>query len=119
MAAAHLRRGFDVVMPQLTVLGNLTDEYASIAAVTDAAFFEIILIADLDELVERLPVHDPGAPHPRDEFSPVELRGQMEYAIDTLVPYASTRDFAHVIDVSGMTTEASIGIISQAIGLGE
>jgi predicted kinase len=95
MAAAHLRRGCDVVMPQLTVLAHLIDEYAEIAADAGAAFVELILVADPHELVARVPLADSRAPHPRDAFTSDELRSQMHHALDALVPFAANRDFAH------------------------
>jgi predicted kinase len=115
MTAGHLRRGFDVVMPQLTVLGNLIDEYASIAADAGASFVEIVLIADPDELVARLPAPDRDAPHPRDAFSPAELRGQMEYALRDLSEIAAARDFAHVLDVGGLSVGASLEALEAFI----
>jgi hypothetical protein len=75
----------------------------------------VILVADPEELVTRLPLRDANAPHPRDAFSPDELRGQMQYALDALVSFAATRDFAHVIDVSGMDTGTARRAVASVI----
>lgn len=114
ITASHLRRGFDVVMPQLTVLGEgMIDRLAQVAADSGATFYEIVLVANPDELLQRL---GDDADHPRNAFTPEELRGQMEHCLGVLPALAAERPFAHVLDVSGLDELAALDAVRALVG---
>jgi predicted kinase len=71
MATAHLREGKDVVVPQLIARPPFAEALASLAAAAPAAFHEIVLVADREEVLQRLSARhatpsEPGRFNPRD-----------------------------------------------------
>lgn len=54
MASTHLSAGHDVILPYLLIDASHADAFEEIARRYDARFFEIVLLSDKEEAVERL-----------------------------------------------------------------
>jgi predicted kinase len=64
LAAAHLRHGFDVVLPQYLGRTEFLDQAEQVAADAGARFFEFILTDDRDEVVRRFNARTAAATDP-------------------------------------------------------
>lgn len=116
MAAAHLERGQDVVLPQLDVRQEVIARLAAIARDCNARFVEVVLTAEAAELAARV-AHSPpsGVPHPRDLVTPDELGSQIEHYTSELDRLTRALPSALCIDVSGLTRAEAAARVRSAV----
>jgi predicted kinase len=115
MAARHLAGGHDVALPQLVVRPDVVAAIEAIAS-APATFHEVVLVADRDELVERLRHGRPQGPHPRLQLTIDELAGEIDHALAALGAHAADRPQAHLVDVSGLGPEDALAVVRDRIG---
>jgi hypothetical protein len=117
MAAEHLAAGHDVVLPQLLIVPEVIERIERIAHDNLARHVEIILLADHDDLAERLRSRPASErDHPRDLFTDDDLIAQTAWSIRSLGDIATARPTARVIDVSGLTEAAALDLVAEVAG---
>lgn len=115
MAARHLAGGYDVVLPQLVVRADVVTAIEAIAS-PPASLQEVVLVADRDQLVERLRHARPQRPHPRHQFTIDDLAGEIDDALAALRTQAARRPQAHLVDVSDLRPEDALAVVRDRIG---
>ena len=115
LAKSHLESGFDVVLPQLLVRFEVIDQVASIAASVGAEFVEVVLVAPLQAILDRL-TDSTVTPHPGDHLSRDELRQRIGYSLQQLRRRVDVQPNALVVDIGDLGADEARAAVQAAIG---
>ena len=111
----HLARGHSVVLPQLDVRTEVVARLREMASTQASHFVEVILKAPTAELVSRLVPRSGDRSHPRDLFTPDELREQIDGYSAALAHLADAWPEAVCLDVSGMSPDEALEHVAGSI----
>lgn len=114
LARSHLESGYDVALPQLLVRFEVIDQVASIAASAGAEFIEVVLVAPVQEILNRLD-DTTVRPHPRDHLSREELREHIDYALKQLHRRVDVQPNALLVDVGNLGVDEARAAVQAAI----
>lgn len=115
LARSHLESGYDVVLPQLLVRFEVIDEVASIAASAGAEFIEVVLVAPVQAILDRLDGAT-ATSHPRDHLSRDELRKHIDYALRELRRRVDVQPNALLVDTGDLGVDEARAAVQAAIG---
>ena len=116
MAAAHLARDRDVVLPPLDIRPEVIERLEAMAENAGARFVEVILTAPPAELTTRLTRPRTGqAPHPRDLFSSEDLAAHIEHYANELERLRQSWPRAVAVDIAGLTPSEAVARVTAAI----
>ena len=120
LAAAHLRAGHDVVVPQL--LGRLpfVERLEATASDAGAAFVEVLVTADVEVVARRVLARrraqvDAGAPHPAAELTDADPMARLAETAASLERVASARPGTLCVDVGTGDPEAAYRALVRAL----
>jgi predicted kinase len=113
MAREHLRRGHDVIVPQLLTRREFVEELRALAEDAGAGFVEIALLDEREATLERARLRD----EPAGGFSARALVARqgssLEAAYDGFVAALEARPDAVVIDAAGDPYEALAAVLAR------
>jgi predicted kinase len=118
----HLRRGHDVVVPQLLGLTDFIETLAEVAQEAGAEFVEVLLRAPAPVVEARLAdrraeLERTGRPHPQDEVDVARVPEVVASVLQSLDAVARTRPATIVVDASGDDPAAVYAEVLRRCGL--
>lgn len=122
MASAHLRRGLDVVLPQLDAREEVITRLATIAREQSVRFLEVVLTDRSSDLAARVARTNARSgsrgrtQHPRDLLRSDELARQTAYFANELERMAMNLSDVIRIDVTGLSPPQAAEHVRSAIG---
>lgn len=122
MIDTHLSAGHDVIVPQFLARTDFIDAMADAAQRAGAEFVELLLTAEVDEIVERFRARRAqqpgiiGAPeHPEFEVADDAVEATVGAAIASLADLAEERPTVRPVPVGGGTVEQAVVAVTAAL----
>ena len=114
---AHLRLGFDVVLPQFLGRSELIEALAGIAARHNAHFVEVVLVAEKGEVVRRFRARRDelarsGEPHPEAEVLDADIEVLADEWLARLAEIRGARPGTKTIPVNRGVDEAYASLLA-------
>jgi predicted kinase len=105
LVRTHLLGGYDVIVPQLLARTEFLDRLRSVATETDAAFVEVVLTDDADEITKRFRQRraeyaTSGTEHPEADLSDDAIATELAAANERLLRDAASRG-SRVVSAKG------------------
>lgn len=118
LIAAHLARGYDVVVPQLVMVDEFVERLRGVALDAGTSFVEIVLVAPSEELVRRFVARraalvEQARRHPETDIADGDVRVALADTMARLLAERPRRG-ARLVDASG-DVEATYGALVAAL----
>ncbi len=118
LAADHLARGQDVVMPQLVALVDEARQFEEVAERAGATYVEVLLVVEPAEQVRRFREKSPGSDVDREIGRYLDAHGGddvLRRIHGHLSAYAEQRPRAHRVVTDGLDTQATYDRVVAAV----
>ena len=118
LAADHLTRGHDVVMPQLVALVEEARQFEEVAERAGATYVEVLLVVEPAEQLRRFRAKSPGSDVDREIGRYLEAHGGddvLRRIHGHLTAYAEQRPHALRVVTDGLDADATYAVVTAAV----